>query len=73
MEHPVIKWLALLIAFIALFSAADQSKTRDAFDRVNARLNALENRKCILMAVSTPTGVASICVEDSQQRNSQGE
>jgi hypothetical protein len=57
----MIKWLALTIALVALFSAADQRKTHDAFDKIDARLKAIENRKCNLMAVSTPDGVASIC------------
>lgn len=51
-------WLALVLAIVALGSAPSMSE----FSAVKARLEALENKKCQLMAVQTPTGSASICV-----------
>jgi hypothetical protein len=57
----MIKWWAFIFALIALFTAADEKKVRAEFDRVQARLDAIENRKCTLMAVTTPSGIASIC------------
>ena len=57
----MIKWLAFFFAIVALTSSADERKVRAEFDRMKARLDAVEDRKCILMAVTTPTGVASIC------------
>lgn len=56
-----MKWIAFFMALIALTTAADERKVREEFDRVKARLDSIEARKCTLMAVSTPTGVTSIC------------
>lgn len=33
---------------------------------LEARVSAIEGRKCTLMAVSTPTGTASICADTDQ-------
>lgn len=55
----MIKWLALFFAFIALMSGPSGNDVR----LIDARLKAIEGRQCILMAVTTPDGVASICAE----------
>ncbi|PDT71760.1 hypothetical protein CO683_00955 [Bradyrhizobium ottawaense] len=57
----MLKWWAFIFAIIALVTSADEKKVRAEFDRVQIRLDAIENRKCTLMAVTTPSGVASIC------------
>lgn len=59
----MIKWLAFFFALIALCSSADESKVRSQFDQMETRLHAIENRKCTLMAVDTPSGIKSICVD----------
>ena len=57
----MIKWMALIFALLALFSAADERKTREAFERVDARIGSLEHKTCTLMVVLTPTGQTTIC------------
>ena len=61
----MVKWLALMLSLIALFTAADERKTRAEFDLMEARLRAMEAKTCVLMAVNTPTGVTSICAPTS--------
>lgn len=56
----MIKWIAFIMAYSALVSGASQTEVAN----LKARLSAIENRKCILMAVNTPSGVTSICAED---------
>lgn len=57
----MIKWLALIFAMLALFSAADERKVRSEFDIVEARLKALERAQCVMMVVLTPGGRSTIC------------
>lgn len=39
---------------------------RGSVTALEARVSAIEDRKCTLMAVSTPNGTASICAGTSQ-------
>lgn len=55
----MVKWIALVLALIALTSSANN----DDLQKLKARLEAIEGRKCTLMAVATPSGSAWICVE----------
>lgn len=57
----MIKWFAFFFAIIALCSSADESKVRAEFDRMKARLDAVERAQCTLMVVSTPSGTSTIC------------
>lgn len=54
----MVKWIALILALIAIGTAADESKVRAEFERINARI---DGRKCMLMVVLTPSGQATIC------------
>jgi hypothetical protein len=57
-----MKWIAFLMALLALVSAADRNKVAEEFEKDRLRLSAIENKKCTLMAVLTPSGVTSICI-----------
>jgi len=59
----MIKWLALWFAMLALFTAADRSKTTDAFNAMEARIGRIENKQCTLMVVLTPSGQTTICAQ----------
>ena len=64
----MIKWLAFIMAWLALVFGASTDDLR----RVTARLNAIEERTCILMAVNTPSGVASICADAAPRPSHEG-
>ena len=56
----MIGWLAWIMALIALAT----SPSEDEMNRIESRLTALEQRKCTMMQVSTPTGARTICAVD---------
>lgn len=53
----MIKWLAFIFSVLALLCSPTQEDVRS----LRARLSVLENRTCNLMAVNTPSGLATIC------------
>jgi hypothetical protein len=50
------------MALLALVSVADRNRVAEEFEKDRSRLSAIENKKCTLMAVLTPSGVTSICI-----------
>lgn len=58
----MIKWIALLFAWIALVTAADERKVSESFARIEARVQLLESAKCQMMVVMTPSGESTVCV-----------
>lgn len=52
-----MKWLAIWMLFLLSFGNASWRDVRD----LKARLDVIEGRKCMLMAVNVPNGTATIC------------
>lgn len=53
----MVKWIALILALIAITRAADDEKVSAKFRELESRID----RRCTLMQVVTPTGNATIC------------
>jgi hypothetical protein len=59
----MVKWFALVIALVALTTAADERKTSAEFTTVEDRLKAVEGAECTLLQVMTPSGRVTICAK----------
>lgn len=57
----MVKWLAFWFAVLALLTSADERQTRKAIERIEVRLKPLEDQKCTLMVVLTPSGQTTVC------------
>lgn len=53
----MVKWIALILALIAVLYSADRGKVQLLDDRVSA----IEHRQCRLMLVLVPNGTATVC------------
>lgn len=57
----MVKWIALVLALVALTYSADENKVAEKFHYQGLRIERLEQRNCTPMQVLTPSGAETIC------------